>query len=730
MKNRLFVLLLFISQMAFGQTGIFTKPNNSYGTIFNRTRDDSLKGIPKDTTYRLSPAEKLEPRWIARQGDSIYVWSIYSNKWVLAGGAGGGGGGGYTVLSADTSNWNTAFRLSQKSVYFRNNLTYDTISRKLNDSTLLFKSISITGAGVFSKTLTDSTIAYVISGGGSSYTFPNHVTAPSNAIQFINDSSLAYITGNNWHYGVRDGRPGWYPDVATANSIAQTLTSTSNVIALVNDNSAPGNYKAYGTDGSGVKGFQPFLPIDVSGGVQNSPLLYDLANNKIIVGAPGTGGSLGPDSLRRLEFKVGDTNGPQNGDSVLTHSQLIQKVVAVYREGERMFPASTALGMEYNKTAGTITFHPTLSTGEKIIVDVRDTGDFRSLVLEASGGGGGGTGTPLALVGSSYTIASGVYTVTAGGSSWSNTGLSGYKFRAGQNGRIYWKYVDGTTKDAILGLLTSYTAPTSYGGLQAAVWTNGSVVYKMELGTNDGGHGAPVAGTYYGIYRDGTTGTIKEQSSTDAVTWTDIVTATFSSTAALFIGSDINGDGKLYQPKGDNVYPVPGASYVSGASTISFTTGAGTLNNASGVWTGPGSGGYGNTGIATVKLPASTDGWIGFKINSTTAGADAPFGFKTANTAGGYATIGAGAYWNGAVLNKIESGTPASSGGSFLIGDFIRIFRTGSSGVVKLQKSTDDGATWTDIYTYTFTSTADLFIDCDINGTTGTLYYPQGSGLL
>lgn len=65
---------------------------------------------------------------------------------------------------------------------------------------------------------------------------------------------------------------------------------------------------------------------------------------------------------------------------------------------------------------------------------------------------------------------------------------------------------------------------------------------------------ALVVGTYYGIYRDGSTGTIKIQKSTDAVTWTDVSGGTFSdtSTAQLYPFIDLDGTfpGKMYYPKG------------------------------------------------------------------------------------------------------------------------------------------------------------------------------------
>lgn len=170
--------------------------------------------------------------------------------------------------------------------------------------------------------------------------------------------------------------------------------------------------------------------------------------------------------------------------------------------------------------------------------------------------------------------------------------------------------------------------------------------------------------------------------------------------------------------------PAPSPKYISGTTVINFTS-VTNLSNASGIWTGTGGGSYGHTGLATLKLPASTDGWIAWKVVIANDGTDAILGFSTTNAQQGYASMNAGAYMTSGNLVRDDNGSVLTTGVSQTIGGWSRIFRKGSTGQVKLQTSVD-GSAWTDVYTYAFSSTAILYIVTDINGTSGTLYYPQG----
>jgi hypothetical protein len=62
-----------------------------------------------------------------------------------------------------------------------------------------------------------------------------------------------------------------------------------------------------------------------------------------------------------------------------------------------------------------------------------------------------------------------------------------------------------------------------------------------------------------------------------------------------------------------------------------------------------------------------------------------------------------------------------SAGVSIAVGDYVAIYRSGST--FKLQTSTD-GNTWTDVHTFTYTSSADMVIVMNVNSD-GIGYYPQ-----
>jgi hypothetical protein len=88
MKRILFIVIVLAGYYADGQT-LPTK--NTTPTEFRELVADSL-GLPVDTfSVPTHYNMRLRP-WIAAKGDSIYLWSIAQQKWVLNTGGGGGGG--------------------------------------------------------------------------------------------------------------------------------------------------------------------------------------------------------------------------------------------------------------------------------------------------------------------------------------------------------------------------------------------------------------------------------------------------------------------------------------------------------------------------------------------------------------------------------------------------------------------------------------------------------------
>jgi hypothetical protein len=164
-----------------------------------------------------------------------------------------------------------------------------------------------------------------------------------------------------------------------------------------------------------------------------------------------------------------------------------------------------------------------------------------------------------------------------------------------------------------------------------------------------------------------------------------------------------------------------------------FSTEVG-LTNSSGVWTAASgtAGTYNNYGLATKKLSAGQDGYIQWQY-AATDGQDAMLTFKTSNTNEGYA---AGNYkaaaWissSGATVYQIDNGGSATATtATGVIGNYYRIDRTGSTLTLKTSAVEDFSSGVTTIYTYTFSSSADLYININVDASKKS-YHPKGYNL-
>lgn len=146
---------------------------------------------------------------------------------------------------------------------------------------------------------------------------------------------------------------------------------------------------------------------------------------------------------------------------------------------------------------------------------------------------------------------------------------------------------------------------------------------------------------------------------------------------------------------------------------------------------------YDGYGLCDKKLASGTDGYIQARNTATDCNA-AVIAFNTSQTNQKYQTspgtppsnYEAAAFLNSGSLYYIDNtGNATNSGVTLAVGDYWRIIRTGS--VYKLQKSTAL-PTWTDVYTFAFNSTADLFININVDANTGVwkLYEPKGYNLV
>ncbi len=168
----------------------------------------------------------------------------------------------------------------------------------------------------------------------------------------------------------------------------------------------------------------------------------------------------------------------------------------------------------------------------------------------------------------------------------------------------------------------------------------------------------------------------------------------------------------------------------AGWDDLTFTTNTG-VTNTSQVFTTTGSAGFGHTGLDVLKLASGQDGFIAMQYNASD-GINFVLGFNTTNSEQGYTSFEAGVdIASGGDLYRIDLGGAVTITGctGIATGTWVGINRTGST--VKMVKKT--GALsgtlsdWTVCYTYTFSSSADLFIGCDgFTPGSAKMYTPQG----
>jgi hypothetical protein len=166
----------------------------------------------------------------------------------------------------------------------------------------------------------------------------------------------------------------------------------------------------------------------------------------------------------------------------------------------------------------------------------------------------------LNSVGGVYTNSSQIFTVTAGGSSWHNDEKDAKHIAAGQDGYVQAQFATSDSINCFLGYSTINAATDYDTNMNAALWIlpGGVVGYR-----DHGGTGGDVLETNSGttlsanqaVRVSRTGGVLKLQKvDTDGTTvLSDIYTFSFTSTGILYIVSDMNGAGKLSNPKGYNI---------------------------------------------------------------------------------------------------------------------------------------------------------------------------------
>lgn len=131
--------------------------------------------------------------------------------------------------------------------------------------------------------------------------------------------------------------------------------------------------------------------------------------------------------------------------------------------------------------------------------------------------------------------------------------------------------------------------------------------------------------------------------------------------------------------------------------------------------------------LSNKKIPSGQTGWFGVELSQANEGV--MLGFNTSNSNQGYDNQEFFAWANGAsYFRGFNGGNIANAGGNPTTSSWFRLWRDGSAGTVKLQTSADSGDTWSDLYTYPTTSTADLFLNVSLNNSSVT--EPFGNGVV
>lgn len=273
----------------------------------------------------------------------------------------------------------------------------------------------------------------------------------------------------------------------------------------------------------------------------NYPIYSDGNGYSFHTGPPVAGGN----SFYTIEFQTGMTvNAPASGDSIVSRDTLINKDVRVHVSGER-YNQSTSFGYEFVKSTGTVKFHPPLSYGEPVLIEVYSS-SIDTVRMPVA---------PLSWTDLTFTTRTGL-TNTAhvwtapGGTNWGQYGLDVLTLTG--DGSVRLKYNSSADDACILGFNTSNTSQdfTNYEyGLYLA---DGGLIYHVDGGTPTSTGYTMTVGDYARLTRTGST--FKIQTSSDGSTWIDRYTFSATSSATHYVNLNVfdNGTvhGSCYFPQG------------------------------------------------------------------------------------------------------------------------------------------------------------------------------------
>jgi hypothetical protein len=290
-------------------------------------------------------------------------------------------------------------------------------------------------------------------------------------------------------------------------------------IRLVNDANTDSTLYA----NIGTKGWKNASVIDVTGGTQGQSVVW--LGGKLFGLSSITAGAQQP---YKIKFKPDMTaNAPPSGDSILVCDSLDGKGIQFYREGELQYEGDTLQG--YTVSNDTLYVHPPFVAGERdqlyVWQEVIDTAqlceppvpepEWEAMDFSPN--------TNLSNTANRWTATS--------NDNWNHYGLGTTNLIG--DGAIAMQYTGATDRQCILGFNLSSTSQT-YTGYEYAVYlTNSGGVSSMTSGT-PASIGTLSTNDWVGVFRSGSTLTIKKSTDNKATWPTTLHTFPIASSATLY----------------------------------------------------------------------------------------------------------------------------------------------------------------------------------------------------
>jgi hypothetical protein len=573
--------------------------------------------------------------------------------------------------------------------------------------------IAISGSNVISNTAPDQTVSLTGAGGNViTGTYPSFTitgTPATGAETIVTAGTGASVTGTGTSgspyvvsstitqytdetaqdaVGAMVGNTLTYTDATPLLDVKtqMSITSDASGVKLSGDAASPGNSKLYGTDGSGVKGWQsqPTGTTDLSISGSSSPLTINSSTGTDITATAGTGISLAGTSGNMTITNTGDTNASDDITGTIASTQV------AYGSGTNTIAGNANL--TWDGTA--------LQVGTSFIKHASGATTFRKIgtrtYLLAEAGNGTTTATSTVGIGyqallaatnlsSSVAIGEGAYSSATSGGYGVAIGHNALKSTTTLGGNIAIGYEAGYS-------IVAPALPSTLIGYQAGKWVTG--YGNVAIGENAltgisgqsacNGNVAIGRNALKGITSGGSNVAIGANAGLAVTTGTGLfalgqgaLQGTTSATYTIAIGENAGGTGFLTGAysvfignetgqlgNGDNNVFI---GYQAGRSRLSSNNVFLGANTGAGPYAGVTNTGYDNVMMGVYSGTALTTGYRNISLGSTnlsaltTGNSNIAIGYnnnQTTTTGSGNITIGATSPPSGAtVSNELRIGS-------------------------------------------------------------------------